>query len=125
MRHGLHSSKLPKNAEYIEVQRNVFRRAIEDALIAARGRHPTMTEAGFILAATKAFEHFKKADRYEHEATKVETKLFCSSEAKKAAADIAKAIAALDLDRDTQDAVMDSLYSRKPRLLPAPKRTAQ
>jgi hypothetical protein len=99
LRHGLHSSKLPAGCGYIEVQRNVFRRKLEDAVLAARGA-VTLADQAYIFAATKAFEHFKKCDHAEKEpGIKLETRLYCSSEAKKAAADIAKAIAALDLDK--------------------------
>jgi hypothetical protein len=99
LRHGLHSSKLPAGCGYIEVQRNVFRRKLEDAVMATRGG-VTLTDQAYIFAATKAFEHFKKCDHGEKEpGVKLETRLYCSSEAKKAAADIAKAIAALDLDK--------------------------
>ena len=118
IRHGLKSGKLPRDARYIEYQMNGLRRILEAAVMAARSE-VTIPDAAAIQTAVKWERHGALCLRWlrvEGEKLKPEQKMTFSREIARASAERDKAIAALRLDRDARDGVIDALYAR----LPAP-----
>ena len=63
MRHGLKAGKLPKDAKYIETRLNLFRRNLEDALIAAYGKID-IPSAAYIQTAIRWERHAALAQRW-------------------------------------------------------------
>ena len=114
IRHGLKASTLPKDCRYIEVRLNIFRRRLEDALLAAKGQ-VTMTDAANIQTCLRWERHAALAQRWltkQYKELKPTDKLAFSREIARASTERDKALANLQLDRDAKDSVLDALYSR-------------
>ena len=122
MRHGLRAGKLPLQCASVEVAINGLRRQIEDAVLAAKGSI-SLTDAAAIDSAIKHERHGQLALWYlrKHfdKLSPIEQLKF-SGEIAKASEGRDRALQRLKLDRDTNDGLMDALYSRPLRMLPAP-----
>lgn len=118
MRHGLKAGQLPKDAKYIEHRLNAFRRQLEDVVIANRGE-VSLTDAAAIQTCLRWERHAYLAQRWlvkAGDSLKPTERLQFSREIARASTERDKALAALKLDRDRADDVLDTLYAR----LPAP-----
>ena len=113
MRHGLRAGQLPKDARYIELRLNQFRRTLEDAVVAAK-KQVSLTDAGAIQTALRWERHACLAQRWLVKAgdtLKPTDRLTFSREIARASTERDKALATLKLDRDARDAAIDALYS--------------
>ena len=102
IRHGLTAGKLPRDAKYVEVKMNLFRREVESACLASKGKI-TLTDAAFIQTALKWERHAALALRWLNKAydeMSPAERLNFSREIAKASTERDKAIKALNLDRD-------------------------
>lgn len=100
MRHGLKAGKLPKDAKYIEVRLNQFRRTLEQAVLNVRGE-VSLPDAACIQTCIRWERHACLAQRWLVKAgdtLKPADKLNFSREIARASAERDKAIAALKLD---------------------------
>ena len=116
IRHGLKAGKLPKDAQYIEVRLNVFRRNLEDAVMQAWGE-VTLECAAAIQTALRWERHAALCQRWltkEEKKLTLDQKITYSREIARASAERDKAIAFLELDNDEETDLIDALYSRKP-----------
>ncbi|MFH1923413.1 MAG: hypothetical protein ABIP48_26420 [Planctomycetota bacterium] len=98
---------------------NQFRRSLEDMVLEVKGR-VSMLDAALIQSSLRWERHGALAQRWlrlEGDKLKPMEKLAYSREIAKASSERDKALAAMDLDRDEKDHVLDVLYSRT---LPAP-----
>lgn len=119
MRHGLRGGQLPKDARYIEHRLNRFRRLLEDAVLGARGE-VTLTDAAAIQTCLRWERHAALAQRWlvkQGNTLKLVDRLKFSEAIAKASDSRDKALAALKLDRDAKDNIIDTLYA----YLPSPK----
>ena len=117
LRHGLRCGKLPKGAEYIELQRNAVRVALEDAVRACKGERISIDDAGYIFAACDGYrqskqsahwlrkggDKLKTADRERH-----------SDGVAKGVDRFIKYLSKLNLDRDSNETIIQTLYTRIP-----------
>jgi len=118
IRHGLKAGQLPKDARYIEWRLNAFRRTLEQAVLNVRGE-VNIPDAACIQTCIRWERHACLAQRWLVKAgdtLKPADKLTFSREVARASGERDKSIAALKIDRDVKDGVLDALYSR----LPAP-----
>jgi len=119
MRHGLRAGKLPVDCQHVEIQCNMLRRQLEDAVIAARGE-VNLVDAANIQTALKWERHGALALRWlrvSGDKLKPVEQLTFSREIARASTERDKALAALKLDRDAKDSVLDALYARVPKVL--------
>ena len=119
LRHGLKAGKLPADAKYIEVRLNILRRNLEAAVVEVR-REVSLTDAAAIQTAIRWERHACLAQRWltkQYSELKPEQRLTFSREIAKASAERDKAVAALRLDRDAKDSIIDALYSRLPKAI--------
>lgn len=117
LRHGLKSGKLPREAMYIENQSNKLRKNLEDAVLALHN-DVTLENAAHIDTAIKWLRHGALCQRWlrtEASTMKPTEKIAVSREIASASERRDKAIAALDLDRDTQYDLISDLYNEPPR----------
>ena len=118
MRHGLKAGQLPKDAKYIEIRLNTFRRTLEDAVIKAKGE-VNLPDAAAIQTCIRWERHGCLAQRWltkKYDELKPLDQLKFSEAIGKASESRDKALRSLGLDRDTKDGIIDALYTR----LPAP-----
>lgn len=118
LRHGLKAGQLPRDAKYIEVRLNIFRRQLEDAVLAAK-REVSLADAAAIQTCLRWERHAALAQRWLVKADKTMSpteKLNFSREIARASTERDRAIAALELDRDSQAGILDALYSRIPAI---------
>ena len=104
MRHGLKAGKLPKDARYIEYRLNAFRRTLEQAVLSARGE-VNIPDAAYIQTCLRWERHACLAQRWLVKAgdtLKPEQRLTFSREIARASAERDKAIAALNIDKETR-----------------------
>jgi hypothetical protein len=121
LRHGLRGGQLPRDARFIEFRMNAFRRKLEDAVIESKGAI-SLIDAASIQTAMKWERHGALALRWltkEGNKLKPAERLTFSREVARASTERDKALAALRLDRDSKDRVIEALYSPVP-CLPAP-----
>lgn len=119
MRHGLRAGKLPHDCQHVEIQCNLLRRQLEDAVVTARGE-VTLLDAANIQTAIKWERHGALALRWlrvQGDQLKPTDQLTFSREIARASTERDKALAALKLDRDAKDGILDALYARVPKLL--------
>ena len=119
LRHGLRGTgKLPAELAYLENKLNAFRRQLEDTVLAAK-KQIDLADAANINTALKWEKHGALAQRWlttQYNELKPGDRLAFSREVARASTERDKALAALKLDRDSRDNVLDALYAR----LPAP-----
>ena len=118
LRHGLKSGSLPKDAKYIELRLNNFRRQLEDVVIAVKGE-VSLPDAGTIQSCVRWERHACLAHRWltkQYNELKAIDRLKFSEAIAKASDSRDKAIRTLQLDRDSNDNIIDALYS-KPELI--------
>lgn len=104
MRHGLKAGKLPKDAQYIEVRLNQFRRTLEDAVIACRGE-VSLVDAAAIQTCLRWERHAALAQRWlriEGDKLKPVDLLKFSEAIAKASDARDRALRALNLDREPE-----------------------
>lgn len=100
IRHGLKAGSLPKDARYIEVRLNQFRRNLEDAVIAAKGE-VSLADAAAIQTACRWERHACLAQRWltkQYAELKPLDRLTFSREISRASGERDKAIRLLGLD---------------------------
>lgn len=110
MRHGLRAGQLPKDAKYIELRLNAFRRTLEDAVVAAKGS-VSLIDAGCIQTCLRWERHACLAQRWLVKAgdtLKPTDRLAFSREIARASAERDKALAALGIDK--KENIWDALY---------------
>lgn len=115
MRHGLKAGKLPKDAKYIEVRLNIFRRNLEEAVLAVK-ETISLPDAAAIQTAMRWERHAALAQRWltkEGATLKPVDRLAFSREIARASGERDKAISMLKLDRDAKDGIIEALYERK------------
>ncbi len=113
IRHGLRAGSLPKDARYIEVRLNLFRRHLEDAVLAAKGGVVDIPSAAYIQTAVRWERHASLAHRWltkQYDTLKPLERLQFSREIAKASSERDKAVAALKLEHDAKDAI-DAFFS--------------
>ena len=107
IRHGLRAGSLPKDARYIEVRLNGFRRKVEDIVLAVKGE-VSLHDAACVQTAVRWERHACLAQRWltkEWNTLKPTDRLQFSREVARASAERDRAIKELDLNRDrTADA---------------------
>ena len=114
LRHGMKAGKLPKGCEYVEIRLNTFRRTLEDAVVLAKGEVSLM-DAAAINTAVKWERHSMLAQRWlrlKAEELSPADLLRFSEALAKGSTNRDKALATLNLDRDSSDDIIDALYSR-------------
>lgn len=114
MRHGLRGSKLPKNCAYIEKVVNALRRNVEEALLSVKGEI-SLGDAATINTILKWERHGSLASRWlrlEADSLSPGDRLKFSEAIAKASDNRDKAIARLQLDRDSNENILEALYSK-------------
>lgn len=102
LRHGLQGGQLPKDAKYIEVKLNAFRRNVEDQVLSKKGEI-SLDDAAAIQTALRWERHGQLAQRWlrlEGESMKPADRLQFSREIARASTERDKAIKALSLGKD-------------------------
>ncbi len=116
-RHGLTGTgKLPRKLAYIECRLNNFRRLLEDAVIADRGRDPDVTEASIINTALKWERHGALAQRWitvSYDELKPDQLINFSREVARASAERDKSIKQLNLSQEGTQNVLTVLYGKE------------
>jgi len=101
---------------HIEIQCNILRRQLEDAVIEERGQI-SLLDAANIQTAIRWERHSALALRWlrtQGDKLKPLEQLKFSSEIAKASTERDKALAALKLDRNKHDKIVEALYTRQP-----------
>ena len=104
IRHGLRAGSLPKDARYIKVRLNGFRRKIEDVVLAVKGE-VSIHDAACVQTAIRWERHACLAQRWlckEWNTLKPADRLTFSREIARASGERDKAIAALDLNKQPE-----------------------
>lgn len=115
LRHGLKAGQLPADAKYIEIRLNTFRQKLEDAVMLVRGE-VSLVDAAAIQTCLRWERHAALAQRWLVKATddlKPTERLNFSREIARASSERDKALAALKLDRDAKQSIVEALYSPK------------
>lgn len=114
IRHGLKSGKLPAECKYIENRLNAFRRQVEEIVVQIKGEI-TLTDAAYIQTALRWERHSALCLRYltknEKTLRPIEWLSF-NRDIAAASEKRDKAIAALKLDRDAKDDILEALYGQ-------------
>ncbi len=99
LRHGLQAGQLPRDAKYIEVRLNKFRRLVEDAVIEMKGE-VSIPDAAHIQTAMRWERHAALAQRWlkqSYDELSASERLNFSREIAKASTDRDKALRGLKL----------------------------
>jgi hypothetical protein len=99
-RHGLKAGRLPKDARYIEVRMNIFRRELESAVVAAKGEI-CLSDAAYVQTAMRWERHAALAQRWltkQHDEMTPTERLTFSREIARASAERDRAITSLALN---------------------------
>ncbi len=118
IRHGLKAGQLPADAKYIEVRLNIFRRKLEDAVLAERDT-VTLQDAARIQSVLRWERHAALAQRWLTKAgddLKPVDRLKFSEAIAKASTERDKALAGLKLDRDRKSDLLATIYGQ-PRIV--------
>lgn len=111
-RHGLKAGKLPKDAKYIEVRLNIFRRELEAAVLSAKDEI-NIADAASVQTCIRWERHAMLAQRWltkQYDELKPADRLNFSREIARASGERDKAIKALCLDSHAADDVIIKLY---------------
>lgn len=122
VRHGLTCGSLPKGAGYIKRISGQFRTAIERAVVDVHGE-VTLYHAAIIQTAMRWERHALLAQRWlrrEDAKLTVSERLGFSREVARASAERDKCLAALRLDKDRSQSVVDALYGPVRDLIEVP-----
>lgn len=112
LRHGLTCGSIPQGSTYISRSVHEFRRAVEDALIAAKGE-VSLYDAALVQTAARHETHALLAARWlrrEFESMSLDQRLMFSREVGRASSERDKCLKLLNLDRDARANIFDGLY---------------
>lgn len=111
-RHGLRSAALPKGASYVARATNELRRAVEDAVIVAKGE-VNILDAAAIQTLLRHERHAMLCQRWlrrEHDKMTLAERLKFSAEIGRASAERDKALRSLGIDATGTNDVLTQAY---------------